>query len=35
MMEHATSGGRLAGKWALVTGSTKGLGQTTAAWLAP
>ncbi len=34
MMEHATSGGRLAGKWALVTGSTKGLGQTTAEWLA-
>jgi NAD(P)-dependent dehydrogenase (short-subunit alcohol dehydrogenase family) len=26
--------GRLAGKWALVTGSTKGLGHTTAAWLA-
>jgi NAD(P)-dependent dehydrogenase (short-subunit alcohol dehydrogenase family) len=26
--------GRLAGKWALVTGSTKGLGQTTAEWLA-
>lgn len=25
---------RLEGKWALVTGSTKGLGQTTAAWLA-
>lgn len=30
----ATSEGRLAGKWALVTGSTKGLGQTTAEWLA-
>lgn len=27
-------GGKLAGKWALVTGSTKGLGQTTAEWLA-
>ncbi len=29
-----TTDGRLAGKWALVTGSTKGLGQTTAEWLA-
>jgi NAD(P)-dependent dehydrogenase (short-subunit alcohol dehydrogenase family) len=33
-METARSEGRLAGKWALVTGSTKGLGQTTAVWLA-
>ncbi len=29
-----TGQGRLAGKWALVTGSTKGLGRTTAEWLA-
>ena len=29
-----TQTGRLAGKWALVTGSTKGLGQTAAEWLA-
>jgi len=34
MMATMTSEGKLAGKWALVTGSTKGLGQTTAAWLA-
>ncbi len=33
-MEKMTPEGRLAGKWALVTGSTKGLGQTTAVWLA-
>lgn len=33
-MDGATTGGRLAGQWALVTGSTKGLGQTTAEWLA-
>jgi NAD(P)-dependent dehydrogenase (short-subunit alcohol dehydrogenase family) len=33
-MGTTASGGRLAGKWALVTGSTKGLGQTTAEWLA-
>jgi len=34
MMATMTSEGKLVGKWALVTGSTKGLGQTTAAWLA-
>jgi NAD(P)-dependent dehydrogenase (short-subunit alcohol dehydrogenase family) len=33
-MGSMTTDGRLAGKWALVTGSTKGLGQTTAEWLA-
>lgn len=29
-----TGTGRLAGRWALVTGSTRGLGRTTAEWLA-
>ncbi|HEV2528349.1 MAG TPA: SDR family oxidoreductase [Thermomicrobiales bacterium] len=33
-MESATTGGRLAGKYALVTGSTRGLGRTAAEWLA-
>ena len=31
---HTTVGGRLAGKTALVTGSTRGLGRTAAEWLA-
>ena len=31
---ETTAAGRLAGQWALVTGSTKGLGHTTAEWLA-
>ncbi len=33
-MAEEASEKRLAGKWALVTGSTKGLGRTTAEWLA-